>query len=65
MARYEVESLMVEKRILEIASSSKHPFLVNLFAGFQSREHVFFVMEVFFTKNYFLNKFTFSVCNGR
>ncbi|KAL7078317.1 hypothetical protein ACQ4LE_001925 [Meloidogyne hapla] len=45
LARYEVESLMVEKRILEIASSSKHPFLVNLFAGFQSREHVFFVME--------------------
>uniref|UniRef100_A0A1I8BYR1 protein kinase C n=1 Tax=Meloidogyne hapla TaxID=6305 RepID=A0A1I8BYR1_MELHA len=46
LARYEVESLMVEKRILEIASSSKHPFLVNLFAGFQSREHVFFVMEL-------------------
>lgn len=45
LARDEVESLMVEKRILEIASSSNHPFLVNLFAGFQSREHVFFVME--------------------
>ena len=45
LARDEVESLMVEKRILEIASSSRHPFLVNLFAGFQTREHVFFVME--------------------
>ena len=45
LARDEVESLMVEKRIFEIASRKKHPFLVNLFAGFQTREHVFFVME--------------------
>ncbi|KAI3413265.1 hypothetical protein GPALN_010763 [Globodera pallida] len=45
LARDEVESLMVEKRILEIASSSKHPFLINLYATFQSQEHVFFVME--------------------
>ena len=45
LARDEVESLMVEKRIFEIASRNKHPFLVNLFAGFQTREHVFFVME--------------------
>uniref|UniRef100_A0A915CK11 Uncharacterized protein n=1 Tax=Parascaris univalens TaxID=6257 RepID=A0A915CK11_PARUN len=36
---------MVEKRIFEIASRRKHPFLVNLFACIQSREHVFFVME--------------------
>uniref|UniRef100_A0AC34GE66 Protein kinase domain-containing protein n=1 Tax=Panagrolaimus sp. ES5 TaxID=591445 RepID=A0AC34GE66_9BILA len=45
LARDEVESLMVEKRIFEIASRNKHPFLVNLFAGFQTAEHVFFVME--------------------
>uniref|UniRef100_A0AC34Q3D6 Protein kinase C n=1 Tax=Panagrolaimus sp. JU765 TaxID=591449 RepID=A0AC34Q3D6_9BILA len=45
LARDEVESLMVEKRIFEIASRNKHPFLVNLFAGFQTKEHVFFVME--------------------
>ncbi|KAL3070102.1 hypothetical protein niasHS_015529 [Heterodera schachtii] len=45
LARDEVESLMVEKRILEIASSSKHPFLINLHATFQTHDHVFFVME--------------------
>uniref|UniRef100_A0A7E4W727 Protein kinase domain-containing protein n=1 Tax=Panagrellus redivivus TaxID=6233 RepID=A0A7E4W727_PANRE len=45
LGRDEVESLMVEKRIFEIASRNKHPFLVNLFAGFQTSEHVFFVME--------------------
>uniref|UniRef100_F1KSX3 Serine/threonine-protein kinase N2 n=1 Tax=Ascaris suum TaxID=6253 RepID=F1KSX3_ASCSU len=45
LGRDEVESLMVEKRIFEIASRRKHPFLVNLFACIQSREHVFFVME--------------------
>ncbi|KAL3074010.1 hypothetical protein niasHT_038241 [Heterodera trifolii] len=45
LARDEVESLMVEKRILEIASSSKHPFLINLYATFQTHDHVFFVME--------------------
>lgn len=45
LARDEVESLMVEKRIFEVASRRKHPFLVNLFAGFQTKEHVFFVME--------------------
>ncbi|CAJ0564271.1 unnamed protein product, partial [Mesorhabditis spiculigera] len=45
LARDEVESLMVEKRILEMATRAHHPFLVNLFACIQSGEHVFFVME--------------------
>lgn len=45
MARDEVESLMVEKRIFQVASQEKHPFLVNLAAGFQTKEHIFFVME--------------------
>uniref|UniRef100_A0A7I4KH27 Hr1 repeat family protein n=1 Tax=Brugia malayi TaxID=6279 RepID=A0A7I4KH27_BRUMA len=45
LGRDEVESLMVEKRIFEIATSHRHPFLVNLFACIQSKEHVFFVME--------------------
>uniref|UniRef100_A0A915ER79 Protein kinase domain-containing protein n=1 Tax=Ditylenchus dipsaci TaxID=166011 RepID=A0A915ER79_9BILA len=45
LARDEVESLMVEKRIFEVASRRKHPFLVNLYGGFQSKEHIFFVME--------------------
>uniref|UniRef100_A0A183CXX1 non-specific serine/threonine protein kinase n=1 Tax=Gongylonema pulchrum TaxID=637853 RepID=A0A183CXX1_9BILA len=45
LGRDEVESLMVEKRIFEIATRRRHPFLVNLFACFQSKEHVFFVME--------------------
>ncbi|VDK74896.1 unnamed protein product, partial [Onchocerca ochengi] len=49
LGRDEVESLMVEKRIFEacftIATFHRHPFLVNLVACIQSREHVFFVME--------------------
>uniref|UniRef100_A0A672FCQ8 Protein kinase N1a n=1 Tax=Salarias fasciatus TaxID=181472 RepID=A0A672FCQ8_SALFA len=39
------ESLMCEKRIFEIVNLSHHPFLVNLFACFQTPEHVCFVME--------------------
>uniref|UniRef100_A0A1I7X3N4 Non-specific serine/threonine protein kinase n=1 Tax=Heterorhabditis bacteriophora TaxID=37862 RepID=A0A1I7X3N4_HETBA len=45
LGRDEVESLMVEKRIFEVASRARHPFLVNLFACFQTSEHVLFVME--------------------
>lgn len=45
VARDEVESLMCEKRIFEIVNGSHHPFLVNLFACFQTPEHVCFVME--------------------
>uniref|UniRef100_A0AAQ5YBI4 protein kinase C n=1 Tax=Amphiprion ocellaris TaxID=80972 RepID=A0AAQ5YBI4_AMPOC len=45
VARDEVESLMCEKRIFEIVNMSHHPFLVNLFACFQTPEHVCFVME--------------------
>ncbi|XP_060070832.1 serine/threonine-protein kinase N2-like isoform X1 [Ylistrum balloti] len=45
MARDEVESLMSEKRIFEVINSMRHPFLVNLFACFQTEEHVIFVME--------------------
>uniref|UniRef100_A0A665VEC4 protein kinase C n=1 Tax=Echeneis naucrates TaxID=173247 RepID=A0A665VEC4_ECHNA len=45
IARDEVESLMCEKRIFEIVNISHHPFLVNLFACFQTSEHVCFVME--------------------
>lgn len=43
--RDEVESLMSERRIFEVINSTKHPFLVNLFACFQTRQHVVFVME--------------------
>ncbi|XP_075912307.1 serine/threonine-protein kinase N2-like [Petromyzon marinus] len=45
VARDEVESLMCEKRIFETVNSVRHPFLVNLFACFQTRDHVCFVME--------------------
>ncbi|KHJ39956.1 kinase domain protein [Trichuris suis] len=45
LARDEVESLMAEKRIFEIVNRSKHPFLTNLYACFQTRDHVCFVME--------------------
>lgn len=43
--REEVESLMSEKRIFEIINRGHHPFLINLFACFQTNEHVCFVME--------------------
>ncbi|XP_063474924.1 serine/threonine-protein kinase N2-like isoform X1 [Symphalangus syndactylus] len=45
VARHEVDILMCEKRIFETVSSVRHPFLMNLFACFQTKEHVCFVME--------------------
>nr|XP_015222667.1 PREDICTED: serine/threonine-protein kinase N3 [Lepisosteus oculatus]XP_015222668.1 PREDICTED: serine/threonine-protein kinase N3 [Lepisosteus oculatus] len=45
VTRDEVDSLMCEKRIFETINASRHPFLVNLHAGFQTPEHVCFVME--------------------
>eukprot|EP00094_Tigriopus_californicus_P003780 TCALIF_03636-PA protein Name:"Similar to Pkn Serine/threonine-protein kinase N (Drosophila melanogaster)" AED:0.17 eAED:0.17 QI:0/0.92/0.85/1/0.53/0.64/14/537/1195 len=45
IARDEVESLLAEKRIFEVANSMRHPFLVNMFACFQTQSHVCFVME--------------------
>ncbi|XP_033104186.1 serine/threonine-protein kinase N2-like isoform X2 [Anneissia japonica] len=45
IARDEVESLLCEKRIFETANTQRHPFLVNLFACFQTEQHVCFVME--------------------
>ncbi|XP_041370542.1 serine/threonine-protein kinase N2-like isoform X2 [Gigantopelta aegis] len=45
IARDEVESLMSEKRIFEVINEMRHPFLVNMFACFQTEEHVCFVME--------------------
>lgn len=43
--RDEIDSLMAEKRVLELCTSVRHPFLVNLFACFQTKDHVCFVME--------------------
>ncbi|XP_068012157.1 serine/threonine-protein kinase N3 [Melanerpes formicivorus] len=43
--RDEIESLHCEKRIFEVVNSSGHPFLVNLFACFQTPDHACFVME--------------------
>nr|CAD7262362.1 unnamed protein product [Timema shepardi] len=45
IARDEVESLLSEKRIFEVANTMRHPFLVNLFACYQTEAHVCFVME--------------------
>lgn len=41
IARDEVDSLMSEKRIFEVANSMRHPFLVNLFACFQTQVGVY------------------------
>ncbi|XP_028407651.1 serine/threonine-protein kinase N2-like isoform X4 [Dendronephthya gigantea] len=45
ISRDEVESLQSEKRIFLAANKTRHPFLVNLFACFQTKGHVCFVME--------------------
>lgn len=36
ISRDEVDSLMSEKHIFEVANSTRHPFLVNLMACFQT-----------------------------
>ncbi|XP_068506139.1 serine/threonine-protein kinase N2 isoform X2 [Syngnathus scovelli] len=43
--RDEVDSLMSEKRILELIRTLRHPFLVQLHACFQTREHVCFLVD--------------------
>ena len=40
IARDEVESLLAEKRIFEVANSMRHPFLVNLFSCFQTKVRI-------------------------
>ncbi|CAB3987975.1 kinase C delta type-like isoform X1 [Paramuricea clavata] len=39
----DVECTMIERRVLSIAS--RHPFLTAIICAFQSKEHLFFVME--------------------
>ncbi|TGZ68455.1 hypothetical protein CRM22_004257 [Opisthorchis felineus] len=43
--RNEVDTLLAEKRIFQTITEARHPFLVNLMACFQTKEHVIFVME--------------------
>jgi serine/threonine-protein kinase N2 len=40
IARDEIESLLSEKRIFEVANTMRHPFLVNLFACFQTEVRI-------------------------
>lgn len=47
IVRDEVESLLSEKRIFEVANTMRHPFLVNLFACFQTE--VRFIWLCFFS----------------
>lgn len=56
IARDEVESLLAEKRIFEVANSTRHPFLVNLFSCFQTEVNFFLyvwllVAQFFITSN--------------
>ena len=44
IARDEVESLLSEKRIFEVANATRHPFLVNLFACFQTEVYIILLM---------------------
>lgn len=45
ISRDEMDSLNCEKRIFEVINTSGHPFLVNMFACFQTPSHACFVME--------------------
>lgn len=50
IARDEVESLMSEKRIFEVINAMRHPYLVNLFACFQTQVSLDFIPLVHFKK---------------
>lgn len=41
----EVESTRSEKRVFLIANRERHPFLINLFACFQTENRIYFVMD--------------------
>jgi hypothetical protein len=43
--RGDVHAINMERQILQIASASRHPFLLNLHSCFQSNNRLFFVME--------------------
>lgn len=45
VTRDEVDSLMCEKRIFELVTASRHPFLVHIFGCFQTPNHTCFLME--------------------
>ncbi|XP_063172509.1 serine/threonine-protein kinase N3 [Candoia aspera] len=45
ISRDDLDSLNCEKRIFEVINSSGHPFLVNMFACFQSPSHACFLMD--------------------
>ena len=45
LARDELDSVITERSILRLSNIHQHPFLVNLFATFQTPSHVCFVME--------------------
>ena len=46
IARDEVESLMSERNIFEVANKIRHPFLVNLMACFQTPVGLFYFIYV-------------------
>ncbi|XP_069465282.1 serine/threonine-protein kinase N3 isoform X2 [Ambystoma mexicanum] len=45
VTRDEVDGLICEKRIFELVTASRHPFLVHIFACFQTPSHACFLME--------------------
>lgn len=47
ISRDEVDSLMSEKHIFEVANSTRHPFLVNLMACFQTMVCTSLFLEYF------------------
>ena len=58
ISRDEVDSLMSEKRIFEVANTMRHPFLVNLFACFQTQvgilfDYFFSIIKLIFSFKFF------------
>jgi serine/threonine protein kinase len=41
----EIESIGTEKTILQLAKKEKHPFVVDVFGGFQTQSHIMLYLE--------------------
>ncbi|CAH2245389.1 Serine threonine- kinase N2 [Pelobates cultripes] len=38
-------SLLIEKRVFQVVTNRRHPFLINMFGSFHTQDHAVFVME--------------------
>jgi serine/threonine protein kinase len=45
LERGDVHSAKLEKRVLQLASKARHPFMLNIHSAFQTSSRIYFVME--------------------